>query len=196
MSDNPYEKAIEETAKATGKALELAKSAAPAIGDIYGLVAGDWIEAKRKEHRDALARKTKKILKDRNVEPQSIPEQISIPLLSAAQGESRDEIQDLWAQLFANAMDPLRAENVRPEFIETVKQLQPIDVRILIRIKSVGTSKQLLISEIAKDEHLRSSAAGISVANLEKLGCVLRTGGGQYLGLSEYGHELLFAVEK
>ena len=37
---------------------------------------------------------------------QPIPEQIAIPLLEATQGESREELQDIYAALLANAMDP------------------------------------------------------------------------------------------
>ncbi|WP_456739226.1 Abi-alpha family protein [Bradyrhizobium sp. USDA 4471] len=66
-------------------------------------------------------------IKDR----EELPEDIAVPLLEASQGESRESIQDLYAALLANAMDSRFAGDVRPEFIEIVKQLQPIDAVVL-----------------------------------------------------------------
>jgi hypothetical protein len=113
MSDDaaPYEKAIEETAKATSNAVDLiregGRAIGPAIGDIYGLLIGDKVGDARKPRLDEIARKTKKILHDRDVKEQGeLPEDIAIPLLEAAQSEPREEMQELWARLLANAMDP------------------------------------------------------------------------------------------
>src|SRR5260370_28438329 len=102
MSDEgaPYEKAIEETAKTAGKALDFVRDGAHAvsrpIANIYGLLIGDHIDAARERNLDAIARKTKKILADRNLETTApIPEQIAIPPLEFARGETRDEMQIL-----------------------------------------------------------------------------------------------------
>jgi hypothetical protein len=87
------------------------------------------VAAARERRLDAITRKTKQILHDRDVkEQQELPEDIAIPLLEAAQGESREELQELWARLLANAMDPERAQDVLPDFITTVSRLQPIRV--------------------------------------------------------------------
>ncbi|SNT09870.1 protein of unknown function [Tardiphaga sp. OK246] len=197
MSDNPYEKSIEEGAKAAGKFLDVVKSVSPAVGDLYGLAIGDRVHGWRQRHIDAVTRKTKRILEERDVEAQEIPEQIALPLIEAAQGEPREELQDLYARLLANAMDPASADNVRPEFIQTVKELQPIDLRILLGVSTYKSpNEQLpLINEISKGLDLREAAAALAIANLERLSCVRRVGGGQYLALSEYGREFLIAVK-
>ena len=139
MADDamPYEKAIEETAKAASNTVDLVREGGraigPAIGSIYGLLIGDTAAAARERRLDKTARKTKKILHDRDVtEQQELPEDIAIPLLEAAQGEPREELQQLWARLLANAMDPDRSRNVRPEFINLVQKLEPIDARMLV----------------------------------------------------------------
>jgi hypothetical protein len=109
MSDDaaPYSGAIEEAAKTTGKALDLLKESAQPIANIYGLLIGDQISAARHRRLDAMTRRTRKILKDRDLsEASEVAEQIAIPLLEAAQGEPRPEMQDLWSILLANAMDP------------------------------------------------------------------------------------------
>src|SRR4051794_1725941 len=109
----PYDKAIEETAKTTGRVLDIVQSMTPAVADAYGFLIGDRISAARERQLDKLSRETKKILYDRNVEEtQPLPEQIAIPLLEAAQGETRSELQDVFATMLANAMDPKFASNV------------------------------------------------------------------------------------
>jgi hypothetical protein len=111
----PYSGAIEETAKTTGKAFDLIRDSARPIADAYGLIIGDQIHAARHRRLDAITRKTRQILKDRDLsEAAEVAEQIAIPLLEAAQGEPREEMQDLWARLLANAMDPSRRDDVRP----------------------------------------------------------------------------------
>jgi hypothetical protein len=203
MSDNgaPYDKAIEETAKATSNAVDLiregGRAISPAIGNVYGLLIGDKVAAARERRLDEITRKTRKILHDRGVkEQQELPEDIAIPLLEAAQSEPREELQEVWARLLANAMDPARAGNIRPEFIETVRQLQPIDVKILITTHHHlrNTKQAVKETEAVERAKVRDTAARVSIQHLYKLGCIVRVGGGQFLGLSDYAHELMIAV--
>ena len=130
----PYSKAIEETAKATGKALDLVRDGTQAISrpvaQIYGLLIGDKIDASRERNLDAISRETRKILIGRDLaETAPVAEQIAIPLLEAARGETRKEMQALWAQLLANAMDPARRDDVRPEFIRYLEQFHRSEER-------------------------------------------------------------------
>jgi hypothetical protein len=84
----PYEKAVEETAKATGKAIDLIGSMTPAIADAYGYLIGDRLATSRVRNLDEITRKTKKILQDRDAQDtQPLPEQIAALLLEHAQGE-------------------------------------------------------------------------------------------------------------
>jgi hypothetical protein len=133
MSDDPtpYEKAIEETAKTTGKMVDLvrdgARAISPTVADAYNFLMGDRLSHARKRNLDAIARETDNILRDRDVKDRSAtPEQIAIPLLSAAEAESRDELRSLWSRLLANAVDPSRSERVRPEFIKLLQSLEPL----------------------------------------------------------------------
>ena len=93
----PYEKAVEETAKATSNAVDLiregGRAIAPAIGNIYGVLIGDKVAAARERRLDEITRKTKKILQDRKVKDSvELPEDIAIPLLEAAQSEPREVV--------------------------------------------------------------------------------------------------------
>jgi Abortive infection alpha len=197
MSDKlPYEGAIEETAKTAGKALELVQAAAPAIGEMYGFLIGDTIQHARAKRLESMAEKAKR-LADRGVtEKAETPERLGIPLLEAAQTESREEMIDLWARLLANAMDPNRIGDVRSEYIEIIKKFEPLDVRIMDYIASKNpatdrTSKHQIFELIG----CRESAAVVSVNNLEAIGCVRLVGGNHFLALSELGREIVIAVQ-
>jgi Abortive infection alpha len=204
MSDDsmPYEKAAEETAKAANNAVDLfregGRAIGPSIGNIYGLLIGDPVADARLRRLDKLARKTKKILKDRDLaEQQEVPEDIAIPLLEAAQGESREEIQELWARLLANAMDPQRSNNVRAEFIGTVRKLEPVDAQVFLHMKTLPEGSFPSSGEIAKSLSLRETAVLVSVENLVRLQCLDRhPEARQAFRINSYGKELLYGLER
>jgi hypothetical protein len=202
MADDamPYEKAIEETAKATGKVVELVhdgfRAVSPTVSDAYQYLIGDRLAAARHRNLDAITRETDRILRERDVIDRSAaPEQISIPLLEAAQAESREELRDLWARLLANAMDPSRSENVRPEFINLIQQLEPLDARMLKLLHTKAEDDQVIKYTVHERLRCRSTAATISVDHLVRLNCVRLVGGGSVLALTEIGIELMVAVE-
>jgi hypothetical protein len=196
----PYEKAIEETAKTTGKALDIVQSMSPAIASTYGFIIGDHINAARERQLDSLARKTKKILRERNLqEEREIPEQVAVPLLEAAQGETREELQDIYAALLANAMDPRFSNDVRPEFITTVKDLQPLDAAVLRFAKESYLTKEKRrfnqgeLADALKDQ--RPTAIELSLNHLIKLGCINKHSQNGVIVLSPYGYEFMVACD-
>ncbi|MHC2437673.1 Abi-alpha family protein [Bradyrhizobium sp. USDA 4451] len=198
-SEMPYEKAIEETAKTTGKALDLARAMSPAIANAYGLLIGDRIAAARERNLDAITRKTQKILEERNAQDNAkpIPEQLGVQLLEHAQGETRETIQDLYAALLANAMDEHFARDVRPEFIQVVSQLQPIDAMILNTIKQnhMEPSRRVFGSNHICEalENYRPTAIEVSLEHLRKLGCLGSHAQGTVI--SNFGIEFMTACD-
>lgn len=196
-NDMPYDKAIEETAKAAGKALDVVRDVSPAISNVYGLLIGDRIAAAREKNLDEISRKTKKILEDRGVtERSAAPEQITIPLLEAAQSESREGLQTLWARLLANAIDPQRSEVVRPEFIKLVQMLEPLDARLLEYLHTKPQELNPQKHQVYEALHCRPSAAVVSVDHLVvDMKCIRLIGGGGVLALTEIGIELMNAVQ-
>jgi hypothetical protein len=203
MADDavPYEKAIEETAKTTGKVVDLVhdgfRAVSPTISDAYQYLIGDRLAAARKRNLDAITRQTDRILRERNVTDRSAtPEQISIPLLEAAQAESREELRKLWARLLANSMDPSRSENVRPEFINLIQKLEPLDAHMLEYLyTNRGTSNNVAKHEVYSVLDSRPTAAVVSVDHLADLKCIRLVGGGHVIALTELGVELMVAVE-
>jgi hypothetical protein len=206
MSDDhlPYEGAIEETAKAAGKAVDLVREGFRAVGqpiaDIYGRLIGDKMSASRLRNLDALARETNEILNKRDTKTRrAAPEQIAIPLLEAAQGETRDELRTRWARLLANSMDPERAENVRPEYIHVLSKLEPIDALILEYLVAHPASGSERVQKHTMGELIgrRQSAATLSIDHLDELGCIRYYGGGaNFLTLTELGTELMIAAQE
>jgi hypothetical protein len=203
MADDvaPYSKAIEETAKTAGKALDIVRDGAHAISrpvaNIYGLLIGDQIEAARERNLDAISRKIKKILAERDLsETSPVAEQIAIPLLEAARGETREEMQDLWAQLLANAMDPARRDDVRTEFIQTLERFHPIDALVL---RTLGNGNSMFAGALANELQLRQSTVVVSLNNLELYHCVeVRRSPDPYVDasfkISNFGSEMLLAL--
>ena len=135
MSDES--KAVQEAAKAVTKSGEVLLAAggwmANVLGtlpqDILGLGGGDLIHEVRVRNLDRLKRRTAEILEARRVSPdrQAVRPNILIPIAATAADESREELQELFARLLANALDPNTTERVRPSFIGTLKSLDPID---------------------------------------------------------------------
>lgn len=179
MTKAPYEGAIEETAKAAGQALDIVKGGSQAIADIYGLIIGDQLHAARHRRLDAITRRTQEILKERDAKSTEVPEQIAIPLLEAAQAESRSEMQELWSRLLANAIDSDRAADVRPEFIVALKKFQPLDALVLQKIKGMVQDPGVAAVDpgnLANAMQVRQSLIRVSLDSLASTGCLAAAG--------------------
>jgi Abortive infection alpha len=179
MSDEgaPYDKAITEGSKAAGKFLDIVRDVGKPVANIYGVLIGDRIEAWRERNLDAMTRRTKEILKKRNLaEIAPMAEQIAIPLLEAAQGDPRPEMQELWATLLANAMDPARRDEVRREFISTLKLLHPTDALVL-KTMADNIDKGFSRPSFITPEGLREATVAVSLRNLLMNGCAEESGG-------------------
>jgi hypothetical protein len=104
--------------------------------DLFGLLVGDRVKAKRIERIEKLWRETRERLRDRGVadpEPPSL--KYAIPILEAAADEENEELEDLWSRLLGAAMDPSRRDRLRQSFIQAVKQLDPMDALVLKAIR-------------------------------------------------------------
>jgi hypothetical protein len=174
----PYSEAITEASKTIGKALDIARDSARPIGSFYALIIGDQVDAWRERNLDALTRRTQEILRQRNLaEVAPVAEQIAIPILEAAQGDPRPEMQELWATLLANAMDPSRRDDVREQFIIALKQFHPIDAVVLKCISDNWPAGHVLFPTIqAKLAELevivRAETVAVSLRDLDFRSCV------------------------
>jgi hypothetical protein len=99
--------------------------------NLVGLL-GDYVEQKRLRRLADLWAETREHLRKRGViERVDVSPSVLLPLLGAAMDEDRAVLKELWAKLLAAAMDPNRADFVRPSLISLLKQMDPLDARIL-----------------------------------------------------------------
>lgn len=141
MSDEVKEiaKAAAEGAKFGTKALDVTERMFGFLGRVLGEPAdhvsgiiSDRLKFYRWERQLRLADKAEEILKSRGVsDAKAVPPKLALPILEAASLEDSDELQDLWARLLANAMDPKFEGEISMMLVQILKSLNPLDVQLL-----------------------------------------------------------------
>jgi hypothetical protein len=75
--------------------------------------------------------KARQYLHDKGVDPRIVPLKILHPLLESASLEDDGNMQEKWAALLANAADPKKSDDIHSSYIGILKQLTPIEAKIL-----------------------------------------------------------------
>lgn len=96
-----------------------------------GLMLKDCVQHYRFRRQLRLFQRTQEVLANADIEPGSVPLRILIPIIENASNEEDDTLQDIWANLLANAANPERSGNVRPTFPAILKELTAQDVQFL-----------------------------------------------------------------
>jgi hypothetical protein len=174
-------KATREVAKTAGQGLDLVKAACGYLAwmlgttpqDVIGLLGGDYLRQIRLQNLIRISEKTKQELKDRSVdEPEPLEAKHIVPLLEAASDESNDTLQDMWARLLANSMDPDRDVSLQRVFIDRLKQFEPIDARILSAYVELGEGNAQSANHLASAVDVRVTQVIVSAERLVSLGCL------------------------
>lgn len=182
-------KAVQETAKATSNAVDLARDAGSFFNRVFGDlvedgvgIVADKVKYYRKVRAIDLAVKTEAILEARGIkeDTKSVPPKIAVPLIENATLEDNDELHDLWATLLANAMDPSSPDEVVATYISILKELRPIDVAILkmayeeyrIRLSDMPLSSVLFSQSYLKPLSKDGDVIEKALLNLMRLGCI------------------------
>jgi len=79
----------------------------------------------------SIMQKTKKLLENNSINPKKISLKLFIPLLESSSLEEEEFMQDKWAALLANAINPDYKEEIRPSYVEILKELSPTEVKLL-----------------------------------------------------------------
>jgi hypothetical protein len=136
-------KAIQEVAKTTRTGIEATRQVGGFLSRIINepleAVVGrltDRLQFIRAERQLRLAERWRDILKGRKIEGvlRIVPPKLAFPIIENASFEEDDELQDLWANLLASAVDPNRKATIRSAFIDILKQLEVVDVHVLSAI--------------------------------------------------------------
>lgn len=206
--ENEEAKALQEVAKFGTKALEsgdklggfLSKVFGTVPSDVVGVVGGDWLHHIRIRNAAKLAQRTEEILRDRGILEQTEPmsPSVALPLLHAAQDETREELREMWARMLANGMDPNRSASLRRSVIDTVKGFDPLDAVILQMTFDRSLNKEVAYFKNSQDElGVSSDEFELSFSNLEKLGCIFNrthtSEGIMVVSLSSLGREVIRA---
>ncbi len=174
-------KAVQEVAKTTGKALDAAQSGGAYLArmlgtvpeDVVGLLGGDLLRQYRIRNWHRISEKTFDKLDQRGVEQlQPLNAKVIVPLLEATSNEGNETLQDMWAELLANAMDPDHDVSLQRVYIDTLKQFEPIDVRILSAYLEAGGHQQQTPDYLAPGIGLRVTEVIVSAERLVSLGCL------------------------
>jgi Abortive infection alpha len=161
--------------------------------DLVGLLGGDWLKVRRLENIARIAEKARERLEARHVDAPEPPRlSILLPLLVAAADEEDDELQDIWARLLAAAADPTRARLVRLAFVDTVKNMDPLDVLVLQRLSTPTNPPANAVADMVSTLGVTQDDVIVSCNNLMELGCVIGAPGAPRL--TPKGRLLLRAV--
>lgn len=160
---------MDETERAIIKAsVEVALAPiAQVVSDVLGLAGGDWVSEKHKQNREQLKTRFKERLAKRKVEAPDTSPSIAMPIVIAAQQESREELLDLWAALLAAACDPRRARRYRSKFFDIVRGLDPIDAYVLS--SNLHDNAQLAPHQVAASTKLTKDIVEASLNHLVDL---------------------------
>jgi hypothetical protein len=191
MTDEIVEgaKAVQESAKAAGKAIDGLRETGGFFNRVFGDliedgigVVADRVKFYRLERAVLLAEKTEERLKDRGIEVTvSVPPKLAIPLIESATLEDNDDLHTLWSNLLANAMDPSVSHKVTHIHVSILKEMEPLDVRILSIIANEKLSRfpdepfnevHFERAKIADDLKISTDTIDLSLLNLMRLGCV------------------------
>ena len=137
--------AVKEVAKTTGLAIKtvdrlgqfFARVMRESIDATCGMLA-DTLKYKRWERQTKLVEKAERLIKEKNLSKRSIPisAKLALPIFQNASLENDDFLHDLYAKLLVSAIDP-EVQTRRTAFVEILRQLEPLDVKILLTMYTV-----------------------------------------------------------
>lgn len=189
-------KAVQEVAKATGKAIDAGEKFGGFISRFISSpleqgigIFEDKLKYMRWERQVRLMQRAEQMMKELGIAAptRAIPLKLAIPLFEAASLEDDDYLQDLWARLLVNAANGSSRINLQRAFISVLEQITPLEAAILEKIYSLhysetqhqGVAVEKLPFEVsvAKEEEQEKLAeptddVKLALANLARLGCL------------------------
>ncbi len=174
-------KAVQEVAKTTGKAIEAAERVGKFLSTIFGGALGevgdiahDWARYYRYKNLLKIQDKVEAIIWKRKIEGKTIPipPRYAVPLIQNASQEDDETLQEMWAGLIANSMDPGKRLNVKKVYINILSSLEPLDLQILNHLAPYRQSGEYLRS-LADDLSASMAEIVVSLQNLAQLGCIV-----------------------
>ena len=111
-------------------------------------------------------------------------------LLEAASHESDETLQDMWARLLANALDPRTDVSLQRILIDTLREFEPLDALVL----SAAGPPLKHLHDVATDLRRRGTEVQVSAQRLDRLGCTVGYATA-HVELAPLGSELMRACD-
>lgn len=133
-------KATQEVAKATQKGLEVGEKVGGFFAKVLGEpietaagILGDKLKFMRWERQVRLVDRVEEINQKKGISGREVPvpPKLAIPIIENASLEENDFLQDLWVKLLSSSQGEDTSGSVRAAFIDIIKQLEVIDVKLL-----------------------------------------------------------------
>jgi hypothetical protein len=210
MNDNPQRgvvlssdeaKAAQEVAKVSGKAVDAVAAGGSYLANVLGDLPQDAVGILGdivKRTRRRLAERAEAKLRERGVVGPRLPSPtVLLPLLEAAERETRDELAEVWASLLATAMEPGRERHIRRAFFDTLAMLEPPDALVLAATAAMTVRGSVDAGVIPNSPLLAEFTAAeweVSLDHLDRQRLV-KLFGNNRVELSAYGVAFMAACE-
>jgi len=164
-------KAIQAVAKFGEKGFDVAEKAGGFFAKVFkepaeviaGIITDKFIFIRWKRFLK-MVDEVNMILAQRGItEYRAVPPKIALPIIEGASLEDEPELQILWNNLLANAMDPSFNDEIRYGFIDMIKNITGIEARILNELYRL-LQKENYIKPIAKITEYSFNKEGIMSA--------------------------------
>ncbi len=182
-------KAVQEVAKTTGKAIEAAERVGKFLSTIFGGAFGevgdivhDWAKYFHYKNLLRIQDRVEAIHRERKIEGKTIPipPRYAVPLIQSASQEDDETLQEMWAGLIANGMDPGKRLNVKKVYINILSSLEPFDVQLLNFLAAMASPiapglkrRNLNMKTLGENLSVTQKELELSLQNLARLGCVI-----------------------
>jgi hypothetical protein len=185
-------KAVVETAKLGTTTIEAAEKMGgffskilhEPITEAVGII-GDKLKFMRWQRKLRIVDEVNKTLDQKGVtSTRPIPPKLAIPILEQACLEENNELQDLWCNLIANSLNPNFNLEIRYAFVEVIKNISPLDAKILRYIYDTTLETNRLnqnndfkgypvdFFQIKDNVHASNLETELSLNNLQRVKCV------------------------
>ena len=172
-------KAVAETAKFGTKSVETTEKILGFLSKVFkepieqtSEIIGDKLKFIRWKRQVRMVDEVNKILIDKGIsDTKQIPLKFAIPMIEAASIEEEDPLQNLWNKLIANSLDPNFKVEIRYSYIEIIKSLNPLDVKILNSMYKNLIKQNCNLNQISNYSLKKEQIAGMVICNIDE--CIM-----------------------
>jgi hypothetical protein len=177
--EDPTNAAVKATIEAALKPIEdIVKTIAGPAADELGLVLRDKVREYRFKRQIRFFTKFKQLCTDAGIKPKAVNIPLLMDILERASMEPDDDLQDLWANLLANAADPNYNGLITVTFPDILKHLSKEEAVLLDHMYEFRQSQpaEVLAEKWRKaDVGTQKYVEPVYEDNLKRLGLILET---------------------